>query len=86
MVAKLIKDFLRVSISLIAIESPIPSIGPISGDINIAPMTTAVELAFNPTDATKIEQIKIQAVAPLKGMSDFYSGYCRLSIRIMSKI
>ena len=63
-VAKLINDFLNVSISLIAIDKPIPKIGPISGEINIAPITTAVELAFNPMDATKIEQIKIHAVAP----------------------
>ena len=66
---KLISDFLRVSISLIAIESPIPNMGPIRGEISIAPITTAVELAFNPTEATKIEQIRIQAVAPLKGIS-----------------
>ena len=32
-------------------------------------MTTAVEFALSPTDATKIEQIRIHAVAPLKGIS-----------------
>ena len=37
-------------------DIPIPSIGPISGEINIAPMTTAVELAFNPIEAMKMEQ------------------------------
>ena len=35
----------------------------------MAPITTAVEFAFKPTEATNIEQIKIQAVAPLKGIS-----------------
>ena len=35
----------------------------------MAPITTAVEFAFKPIDATKIEQIKIQAVAPLNAIS-----------------
>ena len=55
--------------SLMARDIPIPKIGPISGEINIAPITTAVEFALRPTDAMKIEQIKIQEVCPLKGIS-----------------
>jgi hypothetical protein len=31
----------------------------------MAPITTGTEFALRPTEATKIEQIKIQAVAPL---------------------
>ena len=69
MVARLIKDFRSVSISLMAIDSPIPRIGPINGEINMAPITTAVELAFKPIEATKIEQINIHTVAPLNGIS-----------------
>ena len=65
----MINDFLKVSISLTATERPIPKIGPINGEINMAPITTAVESAFKPMEATKIEQIKIHAVAPLKGIS-----------------
>jgi len=57
-----------------AIDIPTPKIGPINGDINIAPITTAVESAFRPTEATKIEHIKIQAVAPLKGISVFIAA------------
>ena len=71
MVAKFINDFLSVSISLIAIDNPIPKIGPINGEINMAPITTAVESALRPIDATKIEQTKIQAVAPLNEISAF---------------
>ena len=71
MVERLTADFLKISISLIAKALPIPRIGPIKGDINMAPMTTAVESAFNPTEATKTAKIRIQAVAPLKGMSAF---------------
>ena len=69
MTPKLISDFFKVSISLIATDRPIPKIGPISGLINMAPMTTAVELALSPIEATKMEQIKIHAVAPLNGIS-----------------
>ena len=43
-------------------DKPIPKIGPINGEISIAPITTAVELTFKPIEATKIENTKIQAV------------------------
>ena len=66
---KLIKEFLSVSISFVAIEKPSPRIGPKSGEINIAPITTGVEFAFKPTDAIKIEQINTQAVVPLMEIS-----------------
>ena len=69
MIPKLISDFLRVNISFIAIDIPMPKIGPISGEINMAPITTAVEFAFNPIEATNIEHIKIHAVAPLNDTS-----------------
>jgi len=48
---------------------PIPKIGPIKGDISMAPITTAVEFAFNPIEATKTAKTRIQAVAPLNGIS-----------------
>ena len=51
-------DFLKVSMSFIAMDKPIPKIGPIKGEISIAPITTAVEFALSPIEATKIEQIK----------------------------
>ena len=59
---KLINDFLNVSTSLIATDRPKPTIGPISGEINIAPITTAVLLTFKPIEATNTENIKIQAL------------------------
>ena len=70
-VPKLISDFFSVSISFVAMERPTPKMGPIKGDISMAPITTAVELAFSPTEHTKIEQIKIHAVAPLIEISAF---------------
>jgi hypothetical protein len=33
---------------------PMPMIGPIKGEINIAPIITAVEFIFNPSEATKM--------------------------------
>jgi hypothetical protein len=40
--------------------------GPISGDINIAPMMTAVEFTFSPIEAMKIAKMRIQRLVPLK--------------------
>ena len=59
-------DFLSRTKSNIPKANPAPTIGPIKGEINIAPMTTAVEFTFNPTDATRIAQAKIQRFGPLK--------------------
>ena len=42
-------------------DIPKPKIGPINGDINMAPITTAVESAFNPIEATNTAKIKIHA-------------------------
>ena len=71
-------DLRSVSISLMAIDIPIPNIGPIRGEISIAPITTAVEFVFNPMEATKTAKIKIQAVAPLNGMSSFIASIVAL--------
>ena len=40
-------------------------IGPIKGDINMAPMITAVELTFSPKEAMKMANIRIQRLVPL---------------------
>ena len=66
---KFINEFFSVSISFVAIENPSPRMGPNSGDINMAPITTGVEFAFKPTDAINIEQISIQAVVPFIDIS-----------------
>ena len=73
-VPRLIRDVFKVSISFIAIDKPTPKIGPIKGDISIAPITTGIELVFSPIEATKIEQIRIQAVAPLNWILAFISS------------
>ena len=38
---------------------------PISGEISIAPMMTAIELVFSPTDAIKIAQIMTTMFVPV---------------------
>jgi hypothetical protein len=38
--------------------------GPINGEMSIAPIITAVEFIFNPTEATKIANIKIHKLVP----------------------
>ena len=67
---KFVTELLKVCKSFVEIEYPSPSIGPIRGEISIAPITTGVELAFKPTDAINIEQTKIHAVVPRIEMSD----------------
>jgi|GEM_PF-7004080 len=68
-VKRFINDLRKVSMSLIAIDIPKPKIGPINGEINMAPITTAVEFTFNPMEAINTAKIKIHAVAPLNGIS-----------------
>lgn len=45
--------------------NPTPMIGPISGLINMAPIMTAVEFMFNPSDAMKMAQINTHRLVPL---------------------
>ena len=40
-------------------DKPIPNIGPINGEISMAPTTTAVELTFKPIEAIIIEKTRI---------------------------
>jgi len=68
--AKFQSERLNKRESLIPTATPIPLIGPISGDINMAPIITAVEFTFKPTDATTIAQANSQAFAPLNS-TDF---------------
>ena len=58
--------FLNKFRSAVPIANPIPMIGPISGEMSIAPITTAVELTLSPKEATKIARISIHKGAPLK--------------------
>jgi len=69
--SKFPNDFFKSSKSYIPKAKPDATIGPIKGEISIAPIITAVEFTFNPTDATKIAQAKIQRLAPEKEIFPF---------------
>ena len=45
-----------------------PMMGPMRGDMSIAPMMTAVELTFSPSEAVKMAKMSTQRFAPLKLM------------------
>ena len=66
---RFLMDFLSRLKSLIPKLSPTPIIGPIKGDINIAPMTTAVEFTLSPMEAITILNMRIQSAKPLKSTS-----------------
>ena len=51
--------------SLIPTDSPMPMIGPISGEISMAPMITAVELTLSPSEATNVAKISTHRFVPL---------------------
>jgi hypothetical protein len=42
--------------------------GPITGEINMAPMMTGMELTFKPTEAMMIAQARMNTLVPLKAM------------------
>ena len=46
--------------------NPMPMIGPINGEISMAPIITAVELTFSPNDAIRMAKISTQRFAPWK--------------------
>ena len=58
--------FLNKFRSAVPIAKPIPMIGPISGEMSIAPIMTAVELTLSPKEAMKIARISIHKFAPWK--------------------
>ena len=62
--AKLRSDFFSRSKSLMPSESPTPMIGPMIGEMSIAPMITAAELTFRPSEATIAAKISTQRFTP----------------------
>ncbi len=47
---------------------PMPTMGPMSGDTSMAPMTTAVEFTLSPRQAMSIANMSIQRLVPLKSI------------------
>jgi hypothetical protein len=53
------------------IDNPTPLMGPISGEMSMAPIITAVELTLSPTEQMITAKNKIQTLAPLNSTSFF---------------
>ena len=68
MIRKLRNDRLSNSSSNVPMESPTPKMGPIIGEINMAPIITGIELTFSPTEAITIATNKMYMFGPRKGM------------------
>ena len=47
---------------------PKPKMGPITGETNMAPMMTGMELTFKPTEAMMMAQARMNTLVPLKVM------------------
>ena len=45
---------------------PNPSIGPMTGDMSMAPIMTGMELTFKPTEAMIMAHAKMKTLGPLK--------------------
>jgi len=50
--------------SFVAAANPTPTIGPIRGEMSIAPMITAVEFTLSPILAMKIAKMSVQRLEP----------------------
>ena len=57
------------STSLVPSARPTPMIGPIRGEMSMAPMITAVEFTFRPTEAMTMEKARIQTLGPRNQMA-----------------
>ena len=65
--AKFLRASLMSSVSLVPRPRPKPRIGPIRGEMSIAPMMTGIELRFNPTEAMIIAQARMKTLGPRNG-------------------
>ena len=65
--AKFFSESLMREVSLVPRPRPKPRIGPISGDMSIAPIITGIELRFKPTEAMIMAQARMKTFGPLKG-------------------
>jgi hypothetical protein len=63
-IIRLWNDLFISSKSCTPTARPMPIIGPISGEMSMAPMMTAVELTFSPNDAINIATMSIRILTP----------------------
>ena len=65
-IARFLRERFRRSKSWIPTPRPSPIIGPISGEMSMAPIITAVELVLRPSDAISIAITRITMFVPRK--------------------
>jgi hypothetical protein len=65
---KFFNEFLTKRLSSVPRPKPKPKIGPITGETNMAPMITGMELTLRPTEAMIIAQAKMKTLVPRKAM------------------
>ncbi len=64
--AKLRSESLSRCLSRTPRLNPNPRMGPITGDMSMAPIITGMELTFRPTDAMIIAQARMKTFGPRK--------------------
>ena len=57
-----------MSISIVPMAKPMPIMGPMRGEMSMAPMMTAVELTFRPSEAMRMAKMSTQRLPPRKVM------------------
>ena len=65
---KFFNEFFTKSVSSVPRPKPKPRMGPITGETNMAPMMTGMELTFKPTEAMMMAQARMNTFVPLKAM------------------
>ena len=66
MTSRFLPDDLMSGMSLMPKPSPMPKIGPMSGEMSMAPMITGMEFTLSPTEAMTTAMAKIHALGPRK--------------------
>ena len=67
-ITRFFSESLISAVSLVPRPRPSPKIGPMSGDMSMAPMITGMEFTLRPTDAIMMENTRIQTFGPRKLM------------------
>ena len=61
-------DSLTRRLSWMPRPKPKPWMGPITGEMSMAPIMTGIELTFSPTEAIMIAQARMNTLCPLNAM------------------
>ncbi len=79
---RLRSDFFSRSKSLMPSEKPTPIMGPMMGDMSMAPIITAAELTFRPSDAIIVAKISTHRFTPRKTTPFSIAAYTLVARRL----